>query len=419
MTPSRKSSGSRRRCGGPGDAAPRGLWSVRPRPQRDELLSSWLLRIARAQGQKLQSFCATVWGRERQIWNRDIDRLADDAFLAPLAEGTGVGLERARQTTLSDLAGVVFERVNPGGNTPLILPLGIYHRLRSRHGTQFCPECLAADPAPYFRRRWRLAAWVVCPVHRRLLHDRCPRCGSPVNFHRGEMGDRRRTGSRSPVFCSTCRCDYRAARVADLPEEVLHGLIEWQRRFDGGLDEGMLRLNRRVWLHPLAFFQGLRLILSVVCRCNSTHDLRWFLAERGPFPDRLPFLRGRGEFERMDVTERARALCWAEMLLEDWPSRFINWCLGTGTLSSAFTKDRLPLPFWLGSVVSEHLYVVHSVRPPFGRSGKSFLDAGLKGMRRRRRRRAKRATLLGSGGTRARGASARLLDHRAPAGEVP
>lgn len=417
MMSSRKSSGSRRRCGGPGDAAPRGLWSVRPRPQRDELLSSWLLRIARAQGQKLHSFCATVWGRDRQIWNRDIDRLADDAFLTPLAEGTGVGLARARQTTLSDLAGVVFERLNPNGNTAMILPLGIYHRIRSHHGTQFCPECLATDPSPYFRRRWRLAAWVVCPVHRRLLHDRCPRCGSPVNFHRAEMGHRRQARSRPPVFCSTCRCDYRGARVTGLPAEALRGLAAWQRRFDEGLDEGKVRLNPRVSLDPLAFFLGLRLLLSVVCRCNSAHDLRWLLAERGPFPDRLPFLRGRGEFERMGVFERARALCWAEMMLEDWPSRLINWCLGTGTLSSAFTKDRLPLPFWLGSVVFEHLYVVHSARPAGGRTAKSFLDSGLRRIRRRRRQRAKRARLLG-GGAPVRGASARLLDHRAPAREV-
>lgn len=393
-------------------------WSIHPKPEPDELLSSWLLRIAASHGMKLQSFCATIWGTRKQIWNRDIDRLADDRFLSAVVGGTGVSMRRAMATTLRDLAGVVFEGAGVAGNTALVLPLGIYHRYRTHHGTQFCPDCLASDEKPYFRRRWRLAPWVVCARHLRLLHDRCRRCGSPVNFHRAEMGDRRRIRSRPMMFCSTCGYDYRKTLPdRDVPQDIVGDLAAWQRRFDGGVDSGCVRLNRRVSLHPLAFFQGLRLLLSVVCRSNGAHDLRWLLAERSGFPDKIPFLCGRQEFERLDVHGRARALCWAEMLLEDWPSRLINWCLGTGTLSSAFTKDRLPLPFWLGSVVFEHLYVVHSARPAGGRTAKSFLDSGLRRIRRRRRQRAKRARLLG-GGAPVRGASARLLDHRAPAREV-
>ncbi|WP_341536102.1 TniQ family protein [Aeromonas veronii] len=37
------------------------LWPWRPRPQADELLSSWLRRIALGNSAKLHSFCHAVW----------------------------------------------------------------------------------------------------------------------------------------------------------------------------------------------------------------------------------------------------------------------------------------------------------------------------------------------------------------------
>jgi hypothetical protein len=42
---------------------------------------------------------------------------------------------------------------------------------------QFCPQCLAEDEQPYFRREWRLATAIACARHRSRLLDRCPACG--------------------------------------------------------------------------------------------------------------------------------------------------------------------------------------------------------------------------------------------------
>ena len=49
---------------------------------------------------------------------------------------------------------------------------------------QFCPQCLAEDEEPYFRREWRLATTIVCARHGSRLLDRCPACGqglAPIN----------------------------------------------------------------------------------------------------------------------------------------------------------------------------------------------------------------------------------------------
>ncbi len=54
------------------------LLPVHLKPLPDELLSSWLVRIAHGHGMKLQTFCAVIFGREKSIWNRDIDKLAPE-----------------------------------------------------------------------------------------------------------------------------------------------------------------------------------------------------------------------------------------------------------------------------------------------------------------------------------------------------
>ena len=95
----------------------------------DELLSSWLVRLARRSGLKLQTFCRMNFG-DRSIWNRDIDKLADESLLKILVVGTGTPPEQVFNTTLAAYRDWLYLQHNPYGNTQWVLPLGVYHRLR-------------------------------------------------------------------------------------------------------------------------------------------------------------------------------------------------------------------------------------------------------------------------------------------------
>lgn len=64
------------------------------------------------------------------------------------------------------------------GHARWILPEGRGTQLRQR----WCPRCLAADTTPYFRRAWRLA-WVLwCPIDGARMRDSCPACGARLGF---------------------------------------------------------------------------------------------------------------------------------------------------------------------------------------------------------------------------------------------
>jgi hypothetical protein len=144
------------------------LWPVHIKPKEDELLSSWLVRLAMAQGLKLHTFCSITWPL-KQIWNRDIDRSASAELLETLSKKTATPVERVRATTLAAYESALYEEHKSLGPAAWITPIGVYHRIHTKCGLQFCLLCLAEDEEPYYRRKWRLAFMVACEKHHVLL----------------------------------------------------------------------------------------------------------------------------------------------------------------------------------------------------------------------------------------------------------
>ncbi len=141
-------------------------WPVKVSPARDELLSSWLHRLAHAHGLSPRHFGERL-GVGSGAWSARVDLDPPEFLLNLLHHQTGVGRD--------GLAGLTF-----GAEQwrPLLLPLRWRKRKRIQATwLQFCPLCLAEDETPYFRRRWRRASVMTCRRHGRALLDRCPSCG--------------------------------------------------------------------------------------------------------------------------------------------------------------------------------------------------------------------------------------------------
>lgn len=163
-------------------------WLFRPRPLPDELLSSWLVRIAWRNAEKLHAFMSTNWGVRHHFWERDIDHAADIRLLHLLASKTHTQRSVVLATVLADYEGTLFEYHHVHGPINWILPIAKIGRKRYGFGQQYCPACLAEDAEPYFRRAWRLSFHVACPAHGLRIEDCCPSCQSPISFHEGDYG---------------------------------------------------------------------------------------------------------------------------------------------------------------------------------------------------------------------------------------
>uniref|UniRef100_UPI003515B305 TniQ family protein n=1 Tax=Pararhodobacter marinus TaxID=2184063 RepID=UPI003515B305 len=137
---------------------------VAPRPFRDELLSSWMARVAARYGAEpleLMVYLAGQGGRDAGA--RQVDDVAPDMGLLMLwTKACRIDPERLRRRSLASRY--------PAQPRDWCL-------------TETVPVCLAcfdADVAAgrdaYLRGHWRLTEQVVCPVHRTMLLDRCPTC---------------------------------------------------------------------------------------------------------------------------------------------------------------------------------------------------------------------------------------------------
>lgn len=128
------------------------LWPIRYKPFPDELLSSWLMRIAHGHGLKAQTFCNLIFGTRYQVWNRDVDRLAPPWLIDALVQGTGVSTQTALETTLHAYEGQLYRNFRSAGALQWIQTLHMYHRKRMGYGIQFCPACLRECEQIYYRR---------------------------------------------------------------------------------------------------------------------------------------------------------------------------------------------------------------------------------------------------------------------------
>ncbi|MCH2396436.1 MULTISPECIES: TniQ family protein [Alphaproteobacteria] len=151
-------------------------WPVIVAPQSEELLSSWLHRLAIANGVAPRDFARVLGSASRPgsgpgsgLWSAALDLRLPAPVAACLLTHTGVSRQKLAAMSLTRSAW-----------RPLLLPLRSRVRRSRSTWLQYCSCCLAEDAQSYFRRRWRLATWISCPDHGCGLRDRCRSCGSGI-----------------------------------------------------------------------------------------------------------------------------------------------------------------------------------------------------------------------------------------------
>ena len=326
-----------------------GVLPAHPQPKTDEIFSSWLCRIAQANGLKLHTLEVQLWGREKQIWTRDIDRSVDDETLKRIASLCGTSLERAFDTTLRGLEGKLFKKLVMG-NSPWVLPAAIYHRTRKRPFMQFCPACLANDRTPYYRRTWRLALCTFCDEHNVMLHDRCPQCEAPVMFYRQELGDRWSTDIQSLTLCTSCAFDLKDAARVRVSIVDHHALLTLRLQIRQ-IDLGWTFNDKHMFQYSHLYFNALRNLIQKLMSPWTIRRLLTVAEARFSLP-LIKTSRAREPFEYYCVADRHQLLQVATWYLMEWPSRFQSLFKEQGCRYSELMRDFEDVPYWFQSAAS-------------------------------------------------------------------
>lgn len=296
-------------------------WTLQVPLLADESLSSWLARAALRQGCDPLTLTGSIWPRWR-VWTQDIDRGIPSIRLKSLVRASGTSPSEFQQAALRSVCEKANGQPLAANHTwPWLLALGTRNRMR-HGGQQYCPLCLAQDTSPYFRRPWRLAWHVGCPLHGVPLIDACPTCQAPIEPHRLVAEDSH-LGQ-----CSRCRLDLRNPVCAPLLQDSL--------RFQQLADEA-LQTNHAVLgdkdVSPSEWFATMAFLLSVVRRASRrtasapAHTLRSLGV---PVTESLLPVTGL-PFELLPISERSALLTATQRVLD----------VGLNEVFAAFRKNEV------------------------------------------------------------------------------
>lgn len=320
---------------------------VHPQPKEDEILSSWLVRLAFSNGFPLHTFFNSLLGYKGAIWTRDIDRHPSPHLLDLINQQTPLPLSKLQRMTLRSLEGVFFSELPLHGDVSWLLPLGVYHRDHKRPGMQYCPMCLKDDPTPYYRSLWRLASTVICPVHSCVMEDECPQCHSPVMFHRHGVGRHKFPYVDDLRLCHRCLFDLGNVSPRD---------VEWP---DCISLKFLIMLIDHPELSPwydlgiaapcsIPFFNGLRALVRLL-NCRYGPRFEPIFCDELSTPAVSPSAQ---DFEYLRIDRRLALMLRAAWLLQDWPERFVEACHVANLSRSRITEYPDLLPFWLEEAMS-------------------------------------------------------------------
>ena len=230
-----------------------------PQPFEDELLSSWLTRVAIEHKRKLSIFLSLYVKKEgNSIARNDLDFLYDEKLFEALVNKSNLTKKDIFKMSLRSEEGYLYSC-----DSNNLYPPNQIRKLvdkRNHYGLMYCPQCLAEDKIPYFRKKWRYQFYNVCTRHQIFLTDRCWVCYERINFSKIKH-------NKNLAVCSKCEKDLSTTLFTKIQSNYMYGLkaVKW---FEKGLDRGYFIINNQK-VHSVFIFDSFKRFVYLLDRKES------------------------------------------------------------------------------------------------------------------------------------------------------
>lgn len=305
--------------------------------QEDELFSSWYTRLVAEHKYKTHSFSKEYLNR-KPIWNRDIDKSGDYELLKILYMHTPYSYMRLKEMFLFKYKYIISLNFNVNGQSDGILTLGIKHRKRGSFGLLYCPKCL--KKTQYYKTRWRLITSIVCTECNSFLLDACPHCGSPIEFHRLEIGKKTNFLEYPLNICWNCLNELSDDSIIKNYSNPPQKYITYQNAIEDILNSKRSMQSQ----YSFQFFYVL-FLLCYVFTSKSKFRKRIREAYYEYFMIK-PQSQNYKYFNCERIYNRRDFLVNSFSLLDDWPNNFKKFQNKYKIHHSYFTSEFKHSPFW-------------------------------------------------------------------------
>jgi len=319
---------------------------LHPQPQHDELLSSWMVRLAFANGFFLHTFYNKVLNYKGPIWTRDIDRFCPNNLLDLIASNTGQNIESLKNLTFYEYIGTIVDKITINGNSRWIMPQGKYHRLHKRASVQICPLCLKEKS--YFKKQWRLSLFAICEKHQCLLYERCPKCNSYISYHRLGINNKPiLLPDENIARCYFCGLEFQKLLPERLDNVYVGNYAQLLTNLIKNNDYGYYQYSDS----SVEFYNGVRFLISaIIGRRGEKLRNRLYLKTNIELSE-ISSKKIIG-FEYLSVKERFNIMIVIAWLLNNWPNNFISIFKVLKYTKSNFTDYKKIIPIWLLRILS-------------------------------------------------------------------
>lgn len=326
---------------------------VRPAPFPDELLSSWLQRVAHGNVVRLSYLALRAFG-DSNFWQRDPDRLLPHDQALALSDLTGVKPAQVHSLTMQAYVGQLYRSLPAHAQVSWVTPLRRQGYLRRAPGLVWCPVCLKEHP--YVRRHWRLSCALVCAEHGVLLEEACPHCAAPFAPLRHDLGKGRHWIHAELPFrhCSTCGgCLDGAGTPAPA------SLLAAQRWLDTGLASREMTWPDGRPVATVDAFAALHQLALVVRRPGLAAQL-----DREGLPSPVGRLdRPNLTLEDHGMADRRALLARVTWLVQEWPARLLALAGPAGLTRRPLMANFPDAPAWFDQV-ADRLHQGNGRRAP-------------------------------------------------------
>lgn len=312
-----------------------------PRPLKDELLSSWLTRMAIDHRRSLSEFISLFIRHEGSAISRtDLDFLYDEKLFKHLAQKSQLSKKEIFSLSLHSEEGHLFLC---DANT-LYPPLQIRKLTdkRTHNGLMYCPKCLAEDKTPYFRKKWRYNFYNACPKHKIFLTDRCWRCYNKISLpkikHEKEL-----------CFCYNCERDLRESVTISIQSNYKYGLkaIRW---FEKGLTRGYFVINKQK-VKSIFVFESLTYLRFLLDRKEKLNLEAFPLIEE--YKTICKKLDRYNSKKTLSIKKEFILTSMVYYLFQNYPKNLVVFSRDNHLTHSDFFHGFRNIPFWYKELIDE------------------------------------------------------------------
>lgn len=287
-----------------------------PTPYYDELLTSWLFRISRANYTRISVIVDKLFKLKR-FYERDFD-LYNFSKIDLNTFYKITKLSNIEKLQLRKYNGFLEENIDIKGRKRWLTPISNTSYKNIFYSTRFCPKCL--KEAPYLKQEWRLMIVNICEKHLCFLQNYCPNCKKglkyPNLYYDQKLSE-----------CYNCGFDLTKSEIVRIKSNSLH--IKTHEKLLRISESGYYKLNQRYY-YSIGLFYLLRIIVKNIMKSRNIKIEYIETSE----PRTLSFL-----------------LSYSILLLQNFPSRINrfykkNKFSNTNRILDKYRYEKQNIPAW-------------------------------------------------------------------------